>query len=93
MAETHESEIEELVRRAIRATYTPTRLEQVSYIDAIYEGHEDGTHRLRVRAPDHDLLGYERWVSVTFDRHRVAFRGAGPSGQNEFFVLVRIVDA
>lgn len=91
MAEVAKSEVAELVRRAIRATYPTEQLEdQIEFVDAIYEGYEQGSHILRAHAPDHELLAYERWVTVHFEDRTVRFRGAGRSGKNEFFVHARI---
>lgn len=93
MSEVDESEVEALVRRAIQATYAPGKLErEVDYVDVHYEQFDQGTHLLRARAPDHELLGYERWLAVTIDGRRIAFRGAGPSGLTEYYVRARIDD-
>ncbi|MFB6353140.1 MAG: hypothetical protein ABEJ92_03550 [Halobacteriales archaeon] len=86
-----ESTVEDLVRRAVRATYAPGRLEQdVDYVDAHYEQRHGDTHCLRVRAPDHELLAFERWLVVTLDDRRVHLCGAGRSGPTEFYVRARL---
>lgn len=91
MTEVAKSEVEKLVRRAIRATYPADQLEdEVDFVDAVYEGHEQGSHILRAHAPDHELLAYERWITVHLADRTVRIRGAGRSGRNEFFVHARI---
>lgn len=88
-----ESAVEDLVRRAIQATYAPGKLDRdVDYVDVSYESYEDGRHLLRARAPMHAVLGYERWVAVGLQDQRVHIRGAGHSGQNEFYVQAIIED-
>lgn len=86
-----ESTVEDLVRRAVRVTYAPGRLQrEVDYVDAHYEQPLEAGHLLRVRAPDHELLAYERWLVVTLDDRRVHLCGAGRSGPTEFYVRARL---
>lgn len=92
MADVDESEIEDLVRRAIRGTYAPGKLERVEYVDVHYERFDAGSHLLRARAPGHELLAYERWMVVTVEGTPVHLRGAGASGPTEFYVRARIDD-
>lgn len=91
MPDVDESEVEDLVRRAVRATYAPGKLDRdIDYVDVHYERFDRGSHLLRARAPDHELLAFERWLAVTVDGRRVAFRGAGRAGLTEFYVRARI---
>lgn len=91
MAEIDESEVEDLVRRAIRGTYPTAQLERdIDYVDVTYERSDQGTHVLRARAPAHELLAFERWMVVTIQGQKVHLRGAGASGPTEFYVRARI---
>lgn len=91
MSDVDESVIEDLVRRAVRATYPPAQLEgSVEYVDVIYEQFDRGSHLLRARAPDHELLAFERWMVVTIDGQAVHLRGDGQAGPTEFYVRARI---
>lgn len=91
MAEVDESAVEDLVRRAVRATYPPGKLERdVSFVDVHYEQFDRGSHVLRARAPDHEILAFERWLVVTFDDGHVHLRGAGQAGPTEFYVRAKI---
>lgn len=91
MSDLAEDDIEELVRRAVLETYPQAQREdEVDYVDARYEQLDAGDHLLRVRAPDHELLGFERWMTVTVDGTAVHLRGAGRSSSTEFYVRARI---
>lgn len=88
-----ESEVEDLVRRAVRATYPPAQLErEVDYVDAHYERFDAGSHLLRARAPRHELLAYEQWMTVTVEGGTVHLRGAGQAGPTEFYVRAKLDD-
>lgn len=92
MSDVDEAEIEDLVRQAVRATYGPRKLEAASYVDAHYQQFDDGSHLLRARAPDHELLAYERWLVVEIDGRPVHLRGDGQAGPTEFYVRARLGD-
>lgn len=93
MPDVDESEVEDLVRRAILATYAPDTLDrEVDYVDVHYEQFDAGSHLLRARAPSHELLAFERWMVVTIDGRQVHLRGAGRSGPTEFYVRARLDD-
>jgi hypothetical protein len=86
-----ESEIEDLVRRAVRATYPAEQLDRdVDYVDVHYEQFDEGSHLLRARAPDHELLAYDRWLVVTVADQQVHLRGDGQAGPTEYYVRARI---
>ncbi len=90
MPDVDEAAIEDLVRRAVLATYQPDRREAVDYVDVHYETFDAGSHLLRARAPTHALLAYERWLVVTVDGTPVHLRGAGQAGPTEFYVRARL---
>lgn len=90
MSDVDESEVEDLVRRAVRATYGAARLDATEYVDVHYQQFDDGSHLLRARAPDHELLAYERWLVVTVDDRRVRLRGDGRAGPTEFYVRAQL---
>lgn len=92
MSDVDESEVEDLVRRAVRATYGAAKLDDTEYVDVHYQQYDDESHLLRARAPDHALLAYERWLVVTVDGRRVHLRGDGQAGPTEFYVRARIED-
>ena len=86
-----EAAVEDLVRRAVRATYPPSQLErEVTYVDVHYERFDAGSHLLRARAPGHELLAFERWLVVTLDGRAVHLRGDGQAGPTEYYVRARI---
>ena len=89
MPDVDEAAIEDLVRRAVLASYGPDR-DAVDYVDVHYERFDDGSHLLRARAPTHALLAFERWFVVTVDRTPVHLRGAGQSGPTEFYVRAKL---
>lgn len=93
MSDVDEAEVEDLVRQAVRATYAPRKLEAATYVDVHYERFDDGSHLLRARAPDHELLAYERWLVVTVGDRRIQLRGGGQAGPTEYYVRARIDDA
>lgn len=81
------SEVEDMVRRAIQQTYPSAQLEQdIDYVDVHYERYDGGHHLLRARAPEHELLTFERWLKVTIDGRDVHFRGGGQAGPTEYYV-------
>lgn len=87
MADRDESAIEDVVRRAIQETYPEGKLEEeIDYVDVTYEDYNKGSHLLRAKAPDHELLSYERWMVVTLPSKTVKLRGAGRAGAGEFWV-------
>jgi hypothetical protein len=91
MPDIDESEIRDLVRRAVRATYPPAQLHRdVAYVDVHYEQFDQGSHLLRARAPDHELLAFDRWLVVTVAGQRVHLRGDGQAGPTEYYVRARI---
>lgn len=90
MPDVDEAEVEDLVRRAIRATYAPGQLERVDYVDVHYEEFDGGSHVLRARAPAHGLLAYERWLAVSIDDRTVHLRGDGQAGPTEYYVRARL---
>lgn len=90
MPDVDETAVEDRVRKAIRATYAPGRLDDIDYVDVHYEQFDAGSHLLRARAPDHRLLAYERWLTVTIDGEEIHLRGAGQSSPTEFYVRARI---
>lgn len=92
MADVDEATVEDLVRRAVLATYAPGRLDDVDYVDVHYQGFDDGSHLLRARAPSHELLAYGRWLVVTIEGRAVHLRGDGQAGVTEFYVRARIED-
>lgn len=92
MSDVDESEIEDLVRKAVRATYAPGRLDDIDYVDVHYEQFDAGSHLLRARAPTHALLAYERWLTVTIDGQQIHLCGAGQSGPTEYYVRARLED-
>lgn len=90
MSDVDEAEVEDLVRRAIRATYAPGQLEEIDYVDVHYQEFDEDSHVLRARAPTHGLLGYERWLAVSIDDRTVHLRGDGQAGPTEYYVRARI---
>ena len=90
MPDVDEERIEDLVLRAIEATYDPGRREGVDYVDVHYQAFDDGSHLLRARAPNHAFLAFERWLVVTVDDTRVHFRGDGQAGPTEYYVRARL---
>lgn len=92
MSDVDETAVEDLVRRAVRATYGPRKLEAAGYVDVHYQQFDDGSHLLRARAPGHELLAYERWLVVEIDGQAVHLRGDGQAGPTEFYVRARIAD-
>ena len=89
--EVDETAIEDLVRRAVRSTYPPAQLARdVEYVDVHYERFDDGSHLLRARAPEHELLAFGRWLVVTLDGEAVHLRGDGQAGPTEWYVRARI---
>ncbi len=91
---TDSSELEELVRKAVWRTYQPDQLEEeVDYIDVHYDQYDRSAHLLRVRAPGHELLEYERWMVVTIDGRGVHIRGAGDASPSEFYVRAKLGEA
>lgn len=91
MSAVDEEAIEELVRRAVSRTYPRSTLDRhVDYVDVHYERFDAGSHLLRARAPDHELLAYERWMTVTVDGETVHLRGDGHAGPTEFYVRARL---
>lgn len=92
MPDVDEAEVERLVRRAIRLTYASGRLDDIDYVDVHYEQFDAGSHLLRARAPEHELLAFGRWMAVTIDGREVHLRGDGQAGPIEFYVRARIVD-
>lgn len=90
MPDVDEAEVEDLVRQAVRATYGAGKLDDVDYVDVHYQAFDDGSHLLRARAPDHQLLAFERWVVVTVNGRPVHMRGDGHAGPTEFYVRARI---
>ena len=93
MSDVDESELEDLVRRAILATYDPGVRETVGYVDVHYQSFDDGNHLLRARAPKHALLAYERWFVVGVAGKRVHLRGGGQAGPTEFYVRARLEES
>lgn len=93
MPDVDETEVEDLVRKAIRATYAPGQLDDIDYVDVHYQQFDKGSHLLRARAPTHTLLAYERWFAVTLDDRRVHIKGDGQAGPTEYYVRARIGDA
>lgn len=92
MEDVDESEVEDLVRKAVRATYAPGKLDDIDYVDVHYRRFDDGSHLLRARAPTHELLAYRRWVVVTMDGRKIHLRGDGQAGPTEYYVRARIED-
>lgn len=90
MSDVDETEVEDLVRQAIQATYAAGKLDDTAYVDVHYQQFDDESHLLRARAPDHDLLAYERWLVVTVRGRRVLLRGDGQAGPTEFYVRARL---
>lgn len=90
MPDVDEAKVEDLVRRAIRATYAPGQLEGIDYVDVHYLEFDEGSHVLRARAPTHGLLAYERWLVVSIDDRTVQLRGGGQAGPTEYYVRARI---
>lgn len=85
--EAEASEVEDVVRRAVQQTYPSAQLEQdIDYVDVHYDQYDSGHHLLRARAPEHELLTFERWLKVTIDGRQVHFRGAGQAGPGEYYV-------
>ncbi|MFB6360459.1 MAG: hypothetical protein ABEH59_03965 [Halobacteriales archaeon] len=90
---TDSSELEELVRKAVWRTYPSDQLdEDVEYIDVHYDQYDGDAHILRVRAPDHELLEYKRWLVVTIEGRGVHLRGAGDASPSEYYVRAKLGD-
>lgn len=93
MPDVDEAAVEDLVRRAVRATYPREVLEhEVSYVDVHYQGFDAGDHLLRARAPDHELLAFGQWMTVRVEGGTVHLRGDGHAGPTEFYVRARLAD-
>lgn len=91
MPDVDETEVEDLVRKAVRATYAPGKLDrEIDYVDVHYRRFDRRSHLLRARAPDHELLAFGQWLVVTVDGRRVHLRGDGQASPTEFYVRARI---
>jgi len=85
------AEVEELVKKVVRKTYPTERLEQeVDYVEVHYDQYDGDAHLLRARAPEHELLEFDRWLTVTVDGRDIYIRGAGRASPSEYYVRAKL---